>query len=71
MMEQYFKSKMGAVHENLDGSLESDCFFPLYSLPKCYDMPKLREGQSGGKTLITPEKCKQFPDKVLFYIFYS
>mmetsp|Transcript_14772 Transcript_14772/g.22900 ORF Transcript_14772/g.22900 Transcript_14772/m.22900 type:complete len:87 (-) Transcript_14772:140-400(-) len=37
-------------------------------------MPSFRElpaSTTGHPTLVSPEKCKQFPERVLFYIFYS
>ena len=42
-------------------------------LPKTYDMPQVREKPPGEKstTPVTAERCKLFPDTVLFYIFYS
>lgn len=75
MMEQYFKLINTHMHGQLGSTVESESFSHQFLLPKCYDMPKFREippNSSGSPPqLISPERCKQFPDKVLFYIFYS
>jgi len=79
LMEQYFKLINTLMHGQPGGIVESESFTHDFRLPKCYDMPKFRElapagGSTGGadpKQLISPGRCQQFPDKVLFYIFYS
>ena len=75
MMEIFFDQVRQSTHENIDGSFESDSFLPLFTLPTCYNMPKIMEAAPGPQgqpgELISKEKCKIFPDKVLFYIFYS
>lgn len=75
------------MHGLIGGNVESESFSHDFRLPKCYDIPKtkLREivtpasaGQEGGEVyssdgslLASSTRCKQFPDKVLFYIFYN
>ena len=49
---------------------ESESFYHDFLLPKCYDMPNIRN-DSGQGSPIAKDRCKQFPDSVLFYIFYS
>jgi hypothetical protein len=73
LMERYMKDVRESRHESLEGTLESDSFLPQWKVPKCYDMPKIRETLMTGKesSLILSQRFKQFPDKVLFYIFYS
>lgn len=75
MMELFFEHVIQSTHENLDGSIESDSFLPMFTIPSCYDMPKIREAPAGPQgqpgELISRDKCKVFPDRVLFYIFYS
>lgn len=70
-MEQYFRLINTQMHGQLGGKVESESFSHNFLLPKCYDMPKFREIPPNNTQLISPERCKQFPDKVLFYIFYS
>ena len=73
-MEQYFKLVNTHMHGQPGGIVESESFTHDFRLPQCYDMPKFREMTQNGdesKQLISPSRCQQFPDKVLFYIFYS
>jgi len=73
LMEQYFNLVNTHMHGQPGGIVESESFTPDFRLPTCYDIPKFREAASGTevKELIPPARCQQFPDKVLFYIFYS
>lgn len=75
MMSRYFDSLGRKAHENLDGTLESDQFLPDFKVPKCYEIPKVRESILGASRKQTAQlqkdRFKQFPDSVLFYIFYS
>lgn len=78
-MEQYFKLVNTHMHGQPGGIVESESFTHDFRLPQCYDMPKFREMTQKGDELhpdvtvelIPPSRCQQFPDKVLFYIFYS
>jgi hypothetical protein len=69
-MQQYFKLINTHMHGQPGGRVESESFSQDFRLPKCYDIPKFRESTDNGQ-LITSARCKQFPDKVLFYIFYN
>jgi len=54
---------------------ESESFYHDFILPTCYDMPNFfNDSSQAGASKSSPiglERCKQFPDSVLFYIFYS
>ena len=70
-MEQYFRLLNSQLHGKLGHRIESEQFYHDFRLPKCYDMPKVRGITPVNGNAILPQRCKQFPDKVLFYIFYS
>jgi hypothetical protein len=75
-MRQYFKLINTHMHGMPGGLVESESFSHDFRLPKCYDIPKFREtavasSESGSSQLINSARCKQFPDKVLFYVFYN
>jgi len=60
------------MHGMPGGLVESESFSHDFRLPKCYDIPKFREaGASSEGGVINSARCKQFPDKVLFYVFYN
>jgi len=63
------------MHGLPGGKVESESFTHDYTLPKCYDIPKFKEktikSEKGQAVLVSSHKCKQFPDQVLFYIFYN
>ena len=42
-MKKYFKLINSNMHGLPGGKVESESFIPDFSLPKCYDVPKLRE----------------------------
>lgn len=55
--------------------VESECFSQDFYLPACYDLSKFRPAgtspANGAFAQASVEKCKLFPDTVLFYIFYT
>ena len=73
MLGQYFKLINTHMHGLPGGKVESESFSHDFRLPKCYDIPKFKEMSQSGESmqLISSARCKQFPDKVLFYIFYN
>lgn len=87
LMLQYFQLINTHMHGLPGGKVESESFSHDFSLPKCYIIPhtKLKEIASlqGDNDLLlassssemfqlnSSSRCKQFPDKVLFYIFYN
>ena len=71
-MGNYFKQINTHMHGSLGENVESESFSHDFRLPKCYDMPKLREiGKNKCPLLVSKDKCKQLPENVLFYIFYN
>jgi len=73
LLGQYFKLINTHMHGLPGGKVESESFSHDFRLPKCYDIPKFKEMTQSGESvqLISSARCKQFPDKVLFYIFYN
>ena len=75
LMQHYFKLVNTHMHGVPGGKVESESFNHDFRLPKCYDVPKFREFSKGSKEesgqLVTSQRCKLFPDKVLFFIFYN
>jgi len=73
LMQQYFKLVNTHMHGMPGGRVESESFSHDFRLPKCYDIPKFKETAAlpaeGGS--LSAARCKQFPDKVLFYVFYN
>ena len=55
--------------------VESECFSQDFSLPASYEITKFRPSgtslHNGAFAQASVEKCKLFPDAVLFYIFYT
>ena len=73
-MQEYFRLINTHMHGLPGSKIESESFSHDVSLPKCYEVSQFRESPSPtGATaqLISHERCKQFPDKVLFYLFYN
>lgn len=59
------------MHGVPGGKIESESFSHDFRLPKCYEIPKFKVQLDDANTFITSKRCKQFPDKVLFFIFYN
>jgi CCR4-NOT transcriptional regulation complex NOT5 subunit len=63
------------MHGVPGGKVESESFSHDFSLPKCYNVAKFREHavkiENGQSAMLSSQKCKLLPDKVLFYIFYN
>lgn len=70
-MEQYFKLINTSMHGQPGSKIESESFYHDFRLPKSYEIPKMRETSDQSQHIISAQKMKHFPDKVLFYIFYN
>ena len=71
-MDQYFNLINTSMHGQPGSKVESESLNHEFRLPKSYDIPQIFGGKDSVETQgISPAKMKQFPDKVLFYIFYN
>lgn len=71
-MDLYFQSINTSMHGQPGSKVESESLNHEFRLPKCYDIQQIYNQKDSVETNgISPNKMKQFPDKVLFYIFYN
>jgi len=71
LMNQYFRLINTHMHGVPGGKIESESFRTDFRMPKSYDIPKFKKLSEETNQLISTSRCKQFPDKVLFFIFYN